>query len=47
MIIVAMSVDHQVHMAVPQSGSHTHTFGGDHLVAGGNVERFDRTNRLD
>ena len=37
--VVAVAVDHQVHVHVPQAGQHAHAFGGDHLGAGRHRER--------
>ena len=41
MRVVAVAVDHQVDVHVPEAGQHAHAFGGDHLGAGGHRERAD------
>ncbi len=45
--VVAVPVQHQMHVHVPQAGQHAHAFGGDHLGAARHRQRADGADRAD
>lgn len=45
--VVAVAVNHQVHVHVPQAGHHAHAFGGDDLRALGYLDVAHRADGLD